>query len=108
MTQAQLAERAQLSVSFVSILEGGQSSNDPTPAILGRLARALGITLAKLAESRDSDTGDHLERISVYSTLLAQALSRHPGINVNCSCIEAAPHSCYTPAHRTSEREEPS
>jgi len=51
MTQAQLAERAQLSVSFVSILEGGQSSNNPTPAILGRLARPLGVTLAKLAES---------------------------------------------------------
>ena len=42
---------AQLSVSFVSILEGGQSSNNPTPAILGRLARALGVTLAKLTES---------------------------------------------------------
>jgi len=51
MTQAQLAERAQLSVSFVSILEGGQSSNNPTPAILGRLARTLGVTLAKLTES---------------------------------------------------------
>ncbi|PYM51755.1 MAG: XRE family transcriptional regulator [Candidatus Rokuibacteriota bacterium] len=51
MTQAQLAERAQLSVSFVSILEGGQSSNNPTPAILGRLVRALGVTLAKLTES---------------------------------------------------------
>ncbi len=51
MTQAQLAERAQLSVSFVSILEGGQSGNNPAPAILGRLARALGVTLAKLTES---------------------------------------------------------
>ena len=51
MIQAQLAERAQLSVSFVSILEGGQSSNNPTPAILGRLARTLGVTLAKLTES---------------------------------------------------------
>jgi transcriptional regulator with XRE-family HTH domain len=51
MTQAQLAERAQLSVSFVSILEGGQSRNNPAPAILGRLARALGVTLAKLTES---------------------------------------------------------
>jgi len=51
MTQAQLAERAQLSVSFVSILEGGQSSNNPTPAIPGRLVRALGVTLAKLTES---------------------------------------------------------
>jgi putative two-component system response regulator len=29
--------------------------------------------LAKLAESRDSDTGEHLERISHFSTLLAKA-----------------------------------
>ena len=29
MTQDQLAERAQLSVSFVSILEGGQSGKNP-------------------------------------------------------------------------------
>jgi len=50
MTQAQLAERAQLSVSFVSILEGGQSSNNPTPAIMGRLARALGVSATKLTE----------------------------------------------------------
>jgi len=50
MTQAQLAERAQLSVSFVSILEGGQSSNNPAPAILGRLARALGVSATKLTE----------------------------------------------------------
>lgn len=34
--------------------------------------------LAKLAESRDPDTGDHLDRISVYSTTLADAISRHP------------------------------
>ncbi len=34
--------------------------------------------LAKLAESRDTDTGDHLERITVYSTTLAAALRRHP------------------------------
>jgi len=31
--------------------------------------------LAKLSESRDSDTGEHLERISAYVTLLAQHLS---------------------------------
>ncbi|REK29913.1 MAG: HD domain-containing protein [Planctomycetota bacterium] len=34
--------------------------------------------LAKLAESRDPDTGQHLERISAYSTCLARALRRHP------------------------------
>lgn len=34
--------------------------------------------LAKLADSRDPETGDHLERISVYSTSLASALRQHP------------------------------
>ena len=33
--------------------------------------------LAKLAESRDSDTGEHLERIKLYTTDLATQLSRH-------------------------------
>jgi len=34
--------------------------------------------LAKLSESRDADTGHHLERISLYSTCLAKALRRDP------------------------------
>ena len=34
--------------------------------------------LAKLSESRDPETGHHLERISLYSTRLTAALSRHP------------------------------
>jgi putative two-component system response regulator len=34
--------------------------------------------LAKLAESRDPDTGMHLERISLYSTRLARAARKHP------------------------------
>jgi len=34
--------------------------------------------LAKLAESRDADTGNHLERIALYSTRLAAALRRNP------------------------------
>jgi putative two-component system response regulator len=34
--------------------------------------------LAKLAESRDRATGQHLERISLYSTRIASALSREP------------------------------
>ncbi|MFQ5461246.1 MAG: HD-GYP domain-containing protein [Phycisphaerae bacterium] len=34
--------------------------------------------LAKLADSRDPETGDHLERISVYSATLASALQHHP------------------------------
>ncbi len=34
--------------------------------------------LAKLAESRDPDTGHHLERIALYSSRLASAMRRHP------------------------------
>ena len=34
--------------------------------------------LAKLADSRDPDTGDHLERIAAYSTTLAAELQRSP------------------------------
>ena len=34
--------------------------------------------LAKLAESRDPETGDHLERISLYTTRLASALRPYP------------------------------
>jgi len=45
---------------------------------LVRTRDAVIFGLAKLAESRDPDTGDHLERISVYSTTLASAVRRHP------------------------------
>ena len=34
--------------------------------------------MAKLADSRDPETGDHLERISTYSTALASCLRRNP------------------------------
>lgn len=34
--------------------------------------------LAKLADSRDPETGDHLDRISVYCRALASALQHHP------------------------------
>ncbi len=45
---------------------------------LVRTRDAVIFGLAKLTEYRDSDTGDHLERISVYSTTLASALRSHP------------------------------
>ena len=40
-------------------------------------------SLAKLAESRDPETGNHLERIRFYSKVLAQTLMKisHPGID---------------------------
>lgn len=47
--------------------------------ILGLETRDLAIfAMAKLAESRDSDTGAHLERMRCYSRILATHLSKHP------------------------------
>lgn len=45
---------------------------------LVRTRDAVIFGLAKLAESRDADTGHHLERISLYSTQLASELRNHP------------------------------
>lgn len=46
---------------------------------LVRTRDAVIIGLAKLAEARDTDTGHHLDRISLYCTSLASSLRRHPG-----------------------------
>lgn len=45
---------------------------------LEQMRDAVIFGLAKLAESRDPDTGMHLERISLYSTRLARAARKHP------------------------------
>ncbi len=45
---------------------------------LVRTRDAIIFGLAKLAESRDPDTGQHLERIALYSTRLATAMRRSP------------------------------
>ncbi len=45
---------------------------------LVRTRDAVIFGLAKLAESRDPETGHHLERIAHYSTRLAEAMRRHP------------------------------
>lgn len=45
---------------------------------LVRTRDAVIFGLAKLAESRDPETGQHLERIAHYATKLAQAMRRHP------------------------------
>jgi response regulator RpfG family c-di-GMP phosphodiesterase len=45
---------------------------------LVRTRDAVIFGLAKLTESRDPETGNHLDRISMYSTTLATALMNHP------------------------------
>lgn len=42
-------------------------------------------SLAKLAESRDAETGNHLERIRHYSQLLAKQLATDPAANLGIS-----------------------
>ena len=54
-----------------------QEENLRTARELVRTRDAVIFGLAKLAESRDPDTGHHLERIALYSTRLAQAARRH-------------------------------
>lgn len=45
---------------------------------LVRTRDAVIVGLAKLAESRDPETGGHLDRISMYATMLATAMMRDP------------------------------
>lgn len=40
-------------------------------------------SLARLAESRDPETGDHLERMSRYSAILAKKLINHPDLDIS-------------------------
>ena len=49
--------------------------------LFGKLANSRDVlifALARLAESRDDDTGGHLERICGYTRVIAQALHAHP------------------------------
>ena len=49
LTQAQLAERAQLALSYITLLEAGQRVN-LSPSGVGRLARALVVASRQLTE----------------------------------------------------------
>lgn len=57
-------------------------------ASLMKTRNAVIFGLAKLAESRDSDTGEHLERISLFSTILAKV---HAEISdeMSAECIDS-------------------
>ncbi|HXA98053.1 MAG TPA: helix-turn-helix transcriptional regulator [Candidatus Dormibacteraeota bacterium] len=49
LTQAQLAERAQIAMSYVTLIESGQKVN-LSPSAVGRLARALAVPTKTLTE----------------------------------------------------------
>ena len=50
LTPELLADRAKVSVSFITILEGGRGAERPSQVILQRIARVLGVPLNKLTE----------------------------------------------------------
>ena len=49
LTEAQLAERAQIALSFITLIEANQETK-PSPQILQRIARALGVPAKRLLE----------------------------------------------------------
>ena len=74
-TQLLVEKNARIAAeSKLAFLHTEPSNGDPPPS---RMAIIVG--LAKLAESRDDDTGKHLSRIRHYTTLLADAVATlHP------------------------------
>jgi transcriptional regulator with XRE-family HTH domain len=50
LSQAQLAERAQLALSYITLIEAGQTVN-LTPTALARLSRVLGVTSKVLTDA---------------------------------------------------------
>ena len=57
--------------SRILLLDTAKANGEPPPS---RMAIIVG--LAKLAESRDDDTGKHLARIRHYTTLIASAFTK--------------------------------
>jgi len=71
-----ILSRLRTEASRKQMVADGESLRRQNDLIRTRNAIIFG--LAKLAESRDPETGNHLERIALYSTRLAVALRRHP------------------------------
>lgn len=60
---------------------------------------ALVMALAKLAESRDNDTGEHLLRLQRYTRVLAEELSTSPGFASLIDSTFIATLECCVPLH---------
>lgn len=81
-TTVVLGVLAWVAVGWLSVRTGEGGSTALSHALqqsqnVLRTRDAVIFGLAKLADSRDADTGEHLERISAYCTTLATELRRH-------------------------------
>lgn len=102
----ELSSRVSLHLRLQEIPIASERPDEPEIALLKRteeLANAMsdlqGITvsaLAKLAETRDSDTGTHLVRIRDYSMLLARTLQRESVycLDVDEPFVKQLHHTC--------------
>jgi len=71
---------------IAEINEGLEKTVSDRTRALTRTRDAVIFGLAKLSESRDNDTGEHLERISFYATILTRHLAKF--VNVERQIIE--------------------
>ncbi len=74
--------------TLVAINEGLETTVRERTASLMKTRDSVIFGLAKLAESRDSDTGEHLDRIRIFSTLLAQVHATRCS-EIDAYCIES-------------------
>ncbi len=65
-----------VSQAVISINDGLAKVVSTSSSELIKTKNAVIFGLAKLAESRDNDTGEHLERIRIYVTILAKELAQ--------------------------------
>ncbi len=63
--------------SAPNLLSGSARVSESSRSKRGDLAI---FALAKLAESRDTETGQHIERVQWYSRILAQRLAEQPKV----------------------------
>lgn len=63
-------------IEFLKTLANSIALSFEKSIFMDNLVYANTMSLAKLVESRDSDTGDHLKRMQMYSRLIAELLSQ--------------------------------
>ena len=65
-------------LELISKISGSAIHNLQMRDAYDRASHSVMVALAKLAEYRDTDTGKHLDRVTRYSVMLAEALRREP------------------------------
>ncbi len=67
-SQAQLAEKAEISIPFMSSIE--QSAKWPYPDTLAKIAAALEIEVSDLFETKETESKNHEQTINIMKVLI--------------------------------------